>query len=250
MNRLPIILTIALLAAAGCAEDAPVDDGPVVGAPVDSNETTLPPLSLGLNQDVVVLQGTDTVTINGTVSDGAVVAISYDGDLTAEVTVDNGTWTSTFTVPFGHTQVQVFADDGVDAIQQNLTVKRNMQLTVTIDHDPAQGKEDRTDTFYWDHGGLRSLRDDASYDGCAQPHPERPNAHDALLDYSDIIGVPITYTDCGSFGVSVDDVDSVDYGPLGWCFNVNGEAAEFGISLLELDDGDVLEFVNCAGFGG
>lgn len=245
-----IILAALLLSLAGCTEPAPnAHDGDAdpTGQPA-VNETRMP-LSLSIDQAEMVLQGTDTATISGTTSDGATISYLYDRDLGGLATLDNGTWSATFTVPFGHTIVEVFADDGVETLREEVLVKRNMELTVTIDHDPAQGKADRSDTFYWDHGSLRSMND-ASYEGCEQPHPERANAHDALLDYSDIVGVPITYTDCGSFGVSVDVVDDVDYGPLGWCFNVNGEAAEFGISLLELNDGDVFAFVNCSGFGG
>lgn len=246
MNRI-IVLLLICSALAGCTEPE-IEAVPEVDTTTsEPGNVTVAPLVLSVDQTEVVLQGTGSATLSGSVTPGATVWVGYDRDLGLEAIIDNGTWFAEFQVPFGHTEAQVIADDGISSASQNITIKRNMLLTVEVDHDTAQGKADRSDAFYWDYGGLRSMHEDESYEGCEQPHPGRPNAHDALLEYSDVVGVPITYTPCGSFGVSVDDVDDVDYGPLGWCFIVNGEAAEFGISLLELDDGDVFAFQNCGG---
>ncbi len=240
--KLATPLAALLLVLAGCSEETPAsDDADVIVTTPDVN-VTADPVSFTVDQTEFILQGLGAANVTGTILGDATITVAG-----IDATVSNGTWSVQVPVPFGHTTLDVLVDDGLELQNATVLVKRHMELTVRIDHDPAQGKQDREDTIYWDYGGLRSMHEDASYEGCAQPHPERPNAHDALLDYSDITGVPITYTDCGSFGVSVDDVDSIDYGPLGWCFTVNGEAAEFGISLLELQDGDVFGFLNCAG---
>ncbi len=239
------ILAILLLALAGCTEPVNETAAPEMPEPAPATPAR-DPLELTTDVDIVVLHG-DTLTVNGTVTPGALVDVAYL-DLAPTVTVDNGTWSVTVKPDFGHTLLNITADDGVETTTQSVLIKRHMLLTVNINHDPAQGKQDRSDDIYWDHGGLRSLHEDASYQDCEQPHPGRPNAHDALLDYVDITGVNIDFSDCGSFGVSPSNIDDIDYGPLGWCFNVNGEAADFGISLLELQDGDVFEFVNCSGF--
>lgn len=241
------IAIILLLALAGCTDPDAVQDtaAPTPDIADDQNETAQPtPLVLRVDVQEIVLQGEDAVAFNYSVGGDATVTITQDGE-----TVYTGNPSTGFSGPVdvGHTTFNITADDGIATQSAEILVKRYMALTVEIDHDPAQGKQDRSDMIYWDFGGLRSLHEDESYQGCEQPHPERPNAHDALLDYVDATGVTIDFSDCGSFGVSPSNVDGIDYGPLGWCFEVNGETAEFGISLLELADGDVFRFINCAG---
>jgi hypothetical protein len=245
MKFLTPILTL-LLALAGCM-DEPAQN--VTSEP----DTESPPaievslLELVVNQTIVELRGQPLV-LSGTVSGASTITVTGGPQAVSFEQPAAGNWTvGGYMVEFGHTNVTITADDGAGVATTTLVVKRLMRLTVEVNHDPAQGA-DRSDEIFWDFGGLRSLREDASYQDCAQPHPGRPNAHDALLDYVDVSGVHIEFSECGSFGVSPSNVDNVDYGALEWCFNHNGAQAELGISLLELDDQDILEFVNCSGF--
>lgn len=244
----PALLLALLLLLSGCATDpeapaAEADPTPdaQATAPDATDETDVDAVHLTLDATVLVVQG-DNVTLTGSVDRPAVVNVAY-GDAAESFDAD-GDWSFTYTPPFGHDDVVVTADDGVATANATVQVQRNMLVTVAVDHSPASGLEDTTHTFYWDFGGLRSLHEDTSYEDCEQPHPGRPNAHDALLDFEDFSGKDIDFTPCGSFGVTLDAIDG-DESSSFWCWQVNGETAEFGISLMELEDGDVFSFVDC-----
>ncbi len=249
MKSIAAPLLVALLTVlAGCV-DTNADANTEPNAPESSADIgnqpaaeTTSALLLTTEVDTVVVQGS-RVTLAGTVNRPATVTVSY-GEGSGESFDTNGAWNYTYTPPFGHDNVTITADDGTTTATASVLVKRNMQLTVEVNYDPSAGQTDTTHTLWWDYGGMRSLHEDTTYDGCDQPHPGRPNAHDALLDYEDASGVDIGFTDCGQFGVNISTVGGHE-SPGSWCFEVNGEGAEFGVSLLELEDGDVFTFLDC-----
>ncbi len=242
------MLVVLLIALAGCAESASPNNDTANPSGVDSNTpndtatNATDVVQVIVTYDRVVVQG-PSVTLTGRVDRPATVSVLYGQDLGDSFDAD-GPWNYTYAPPYGHDTVTVTADDGKTTGSTTVLVVRNKQLTVEVDYDPASGRTDTTHTFWWDFGGLRSLYEDGSYHGCAQPHPGRPNAHDALLDFEDASGIDIGFTPCGQFGVNTETIDGYA-SPGAWCFQVNGETAEFGVSLLELEDGDVFRFVDC-----
>lgn len=245
MKTLPTLATLLILSLAGCADDtttSPLDTSDPADD-LDTNHTAAPlhPINLSLDATSWIVQG-ESATLTGTVDRLVTLTVAHaDGTDSFEA---NGTWNHTYKPSFGHDDVVITADDGTSTTNTTVQVRRNMQVTVEVDYDPASGREDTSHTLWWDFGGLRSLHDDPTYEDCDQPHPGQPNAHDALLDFEDASGTDLGFTPCGQFGVGIDSVDGYTSASY-WCWLVNGETAELGISLLELEDGDVFTFVDC-----
>ena len=76
-------------------------------------------------------------------------------------------------------------------------------------------------------------------------HPPHATVHDLMVAWSTATGKAIDYSFFDGLGFSPDKIDGVGQpltsaAPPYWCYTLNGAHAEFGISLQQLNPGDVV----------
>jgi hypothetical protein len=91
------------------------------------------------------------------------------------------------------------------------------------------------------------------YNGTSATHPPTANVHDLMVAWERQSGKAIDYSAPTSFGFGVDAIDGVGQpltssAPPYWCYTLNGQTAELGISAQELAPGDIVtwEYAGCA----
>ncbi len=225
------ILILAMLALAGCA--APVEDAP---EPMTEEmpEPTPEPSELVLTLDPIPIGTQGSVTVAGSVSAPAqltVQVVEENGRPAsgAPVAIEaSGAWNTTQEVGLGHTTFLVTATDGVQSVNQSLLAVRLYEASIAVVfRGDADLVSDRDETVLLDMGTLTSA---PLYDGCDTQHPGEFVVHDALLQWQEQSDVAIEYSACGQFGFGINAIDDHE-SPGFWCYEVDGEAAEFGISL-------------------
>ncbi len=235
-----IAIVVALLLA-GCAEPTPETPAPEPEAPAHED---MEALEMTVTGPSVVRE--PTVKVNVTVNHAAIVTLSYDHAQWPAPTPVNVSDKASFgfDVPFGHTLITVVADDGRMTVNETLLIVREASVTVKVVYRGDVGLSDHDDTFWYDMAALPSLATGA-YTGCQQGHPGTPNVHDAMVAWEAATGNDVGYGACGSFGVPVNDING-HANPGYWCFEVNGEASETGITLAEVAPGDEIVWDDCA----
>jgi len=262
---LVVPVLIALVVLAGCAgPDTGSPDGPTApAAPSDADRgptegTTgagaapkeRPPSTAQTAPRLVLEAPTATtkeasILLRGSVDRPALVSIaSQEGPDLPEPFEADGPWSVRLALPHGTTAYTVRADDGAAASEATFTAVRLAKATVQVTYRGDLGLQDRDDTFWFDVDALAS-RDSGHYDGCSQQHPGHANVHDAMMEWTAGTGREVRYGACGDFGVSVEAIEGHE-SPGFWCYAVNGEPAEFGITLQPFRPDDVVAWDDCA----
>lgn len=168
-------------------------------------------------------------------------AISY----TTQVEAD-GAWEVTVPLDIGGNAFEVFEPDGAYA---SLTIVRLASATFEAIYTASPDHEATTDTVWYNPLVLSSK---PLYAGTDADRAASYSVHDLMVDWTAQTGTPIEYGGPGAFGFSVNRIDGVGQPldsslPPYWCYVVNGEAADVGISLQTVRPGDVVtwEYSTC-----
>lgn len=238
MKRWALLIVALLLA--GCSDPAAAPE-PAAPPPDASPVAPASPLNLTLETSAGSTQ-TAAFTVSGSVEREASITLT-SGSMRRSFTA-NGSWSASLELKPGLNAITVAADAGAVHETATLDVVRVMPFSVQVTYRGDIGMEDRNDTFWFDITA-RLSRQSGAYDGCSQQHPGHANVHDALIGWTLATGHGVTYGDCGDFGVSVEAIEGHE-SPGFWCYEINGEAAEFGITLQEVSAGDVVSWDDCA----
>lgn len=249
----PQLLVLCLLAPAiaGClANDAAAPNPTMPYAAPDANQTT-PSLPI-VDHDLVG----DNITRNALTeyrvdtSGPVTVTLRTDGNVTWSGLVDGA---RAWTIPLDHgrTVLNVTIEaSGFQAYDENLLVRlASARLTVDYCHfHPSSPSERKVDEYeYW--VDLDATPASPLYDEVNATRPERFTAHDQLFLMETLDGVPVDEQYSATFsGFFVEYIDgagnpaSSDAPPY-WLFEVNGEPADLGMSLIELAPDDHVRWI-------
>jgi hypothetical protein len=188
----------------------------------------------------------DSVTLRGQVARDAAVSVRNGPSVQAK----KGAWT--LTVPlaaYGHTPVTLVADDGHATQSADLVLVRLASATFETRYTAYPAHDDGSDVVWYDPGVHASL---PLYDGKAAPRTDQFSVHDLMVDWTAQTGEPIEYGYSESFGFSVSKIDGIGQPvdaslPPYWCYKVDGQTADFGISLQPLLPGQTVtwEYAGC-----
>lgn len=239
------VLLVLLVALAGCS-DAP-DAAPE--SPADSTPVVTPagvdPLVFTVNtpEPVEGLTWTATgtvdraVTLDFAVSDGQANLFSVGpGEWTADVELDvHG---------FNTVAVTAAADDGSFA-ELTLDVNALAPARLTLDFGSASSTPPTDDSFWVD---MTTHASGPMYDDVGGRHPDMVTVHDVMVVWEAATGHSVDYSYSERYSAfNVERIDdegnALSAGePPWWCFDVNGERADFGISLQPFTPGDRIDW--------
>lgn len=254
MNRPALVPALALLllatALAGCSQaEPPASPEPAVSETVSS--TPAPPVvdpnPIGVTVDPPAPTQTETATLTGSVNQAA--RVSIDGGPSAEVQA--GRWSlATQPLAYGQTAAKVRVEDGVHSVVVNVTFVRLAAATFEAKYTAYPVHPDTTDTLWYDPSVLASL---PMYEDRTTPRAPTFSVHDFMAVWSQQTTRPIEYTYSESFGFGVSKIDGVGQpldasAPPYWCYKLDGESADLGISLQPMEPGSVVtwEYAGCA----
>jgi hypothetical protein len=199
-----------------------------------------------LRVDPVQPTQTGSATLSGTVARDATVSVRNGPSTQAS----KGAWS--LSVPlaaFGQTRVTLVADDGKATQAVDLVLVRLASATFETKYTAYPAHDDGSELVWYDPSTHASL---AMYDGKAAPRTDQFSVHDLMVDWTAQTGKAIEYGYSESFGFSVSKIDGVGQPvdaslPPYWCYKVNGQTADYGISLQPLMPGDVVtwEYAGC-----
>jgi hypothetical protein len=188
----------------------------------------------------------DAVTLTGQVARDATVSIRNGPSVQAA----KGAWT--LKVPlaaYGQTRATLVADDGKATQAVDLVLVRLASATFETKYTAYPAHDDGSDTVWFDPSVRASL---PMYDGKAAPRSDQYSVHDLMVDWTAQTGTAIEYGYSESFGFSVSKIDGVGQPvdaslPPYWCYKVDGQTADFGISLQPLLPGQTVtwEYAGC-----
>ena len=237
-----ILALAALFLLAGCTDAGDVDKATPALDKIPPTST--PPLVVTF--DPLPDPAPERLVLTGTVTSGAVVSIAVlDGDVVVaggDATIDGDAWSFEIDVPVGQSIVEATADDGVGTASANVTLRRLAKMAFEANfRGDIPARADRADAVMVDSDDFSSL---PMYEGCAVGHPGHFTVHDALVQWSAATDVTISYGACGPFGHGVDAIDGYE-NPGDWCYLIDGEAAEFGISTQAVAPGQTVTWDDC-----
>lgn len=260
MKPLFAIAPFLLVLLSGClfeespAATLPEDDG--AAAALANATTTHGPLPVLLAVDAPQPTQNETVTLTGTIDQPArlLVTSAVDGVATELARVDvaqDGAWSLAVPVAGGRTNLTVTAETGAETAQATVLAVRLLSATLEVLFTAAVPPHpDVADLVWYDPDGHASA---PAYEGTTMAHPPHANVHDLMVSWSTATGKEIVYSYFDGLGFSPDEIDGVGQpltstAPPYWCYTVNGATADFGISLQELNAGDVVtwEYGACA----
>ncbi len=188
-----------------------------------------------------------SVTVTGEVARDATVSVRNGPSVQAQ----KGAWS--LDVPlaaYGQTRVTLVADDGKATQSVEVALVRLASATFETVYTADPTHDDGSDLVWFDPSAHASL---PLYDGKAAPRTDQYSVHDLMVDWTAQAGKPVEYGYSEAFGFSVSKIDGVGQPldaslPPYWCYKVNGESADFGISLMTVQPGDVVtwEYGACA----
>lgn len=180
----------------------------------------------------------DRITLNGTLGRAATLSIGSDSRELAA-----GDWTFELPLEPGQTPVRIVADDGRATQAIDLVLVRLAPATLSAEFTSAlPPRAAIADTIWFDIDALLAA---PLHDGKGIPHPPHATVHDALVAWTQAgRAVEVSYHESFAFGV-----ESIDgHGALSdWCYTVNGENAELGITGQRFEPGDVIHWSGCLG---
>ncbi|MEK6975669.1 MAG: DUF4430 domain-containing protein [Candidatus Thermoplasmatota archaeon] len=250
MNHLsPLLALVLTLAAAlsGCVADDSPNALPEAGLGADAGNVTAAPTPVLLTVDAPAPTQGDMIMLTGTLDRAARLSVTGATSIDAAA----GPWMVHVTLEFGRTLLTVIADDGVVSSQANVTAVRLASATFEAKFTAAVPPHpDISELVWYDPDELASS---ALYNGTPATHPPAANVHDLMVTWERQSGKTIEYSAPASFGFGVNKVDGVGQpltasAPPYWCYTLNGETADLGISAQELAPGDVVtwEYAGCA----
>lgn len=260
MKPLLAIAPFLLVLLSGClSEESPPTNPPADDAAADAlanATTTRGSLPLLLTVDAPQATQNESVTLTGTVDQPARLLVTSAGDgvateLAGLDVLQAGAWTLAVPVAGGRTNLTVTAEAGVGTAQATVLAVRLLSATLEVLYTSAVPPHpDVADLVWYDPDGYASA---PSYEGTTMAHPPHANVHDLMVSWSIATGKDIVYSYFDGLGFSPDKIDGVGQpltsaAPPYWCYEVNGQTADFGISLQELNEGDVVtwEYGACA----
>jgi hypothetical protein len=247
ISMLALLLTLAT-AFAGCAtQGSPGEVGPPADPPAQSGNATVAATAPLLTVDPPAPTQADLLMLTGTIDRAARLSVTGAEPIEAVA----GPWMVHLALEPGRTPVTVTADDGSATTQVQVVAVRLASATFEAKFTMAvPPHSDISDLVWYDPDELASA---PLYNGSAATHPPTANVHDLMVTWERQTGKVIEYSAPASFGFGVDKVDGVGQplsssAPPYWCYTLNGESAELGISAQELMPGDVVtwEYGGCA----
>ncbi len=227
-------------------------------APASASVSTSGGETDGVALTVQVPQPTsgESVTLTGTVDrptslEFTVLAVAPGGrpphDPDAYVQADvEGDWN--VEVPLkriGQSQVLVSPADAAGSAQVSVTAVRLGTYTFEVLYGGYPGQADSTDAVLMDPDAFLSA---PAYAEQGAQHPGFPIIHDLMAAWETATGNTVEYAWSDSFGAySVNRINGAGNPvtaslPPWWCYKVNGERVELGISLQPIAPGDVVSW--------
>lgn len=261
MIRSPLFALLLVLAAAlsGCAAepDAPAAPASDTALPANNTTTVAPAAPVVLGIDPVAPTQGDRLALTGRVDQPARLLVTQaDGEagaatLVPAVEVAAGAWSLQVPLAPGRTNLTVTADTGRATAQATVQAVRLVAATFEArftaafpPHAPIQ------DEVWYDPDGRASAPLYADVDA---EHPPYANVHDLMVTWTQQSGKAIEYDYFDGLGFSPSRIDGVGQpltssAPPYWCYQVNGETVDFGITLQPVQEGDVVtwEYGACA----
>ena len=139
--------------------------------------------------------------------------------------------------------MEVFTSDADGGAFASVVAVRLGEYTVEVDYGGYPGYEDSQDVVLLDPDALLSA---PRYEEQGAEHPGFAIVHDLLLAWQDATGNSVEYSWSAEFGAySVNRINEAGNPvtsalPPWWCYRVNGERADLGISLQPIAPGDVV----------
>lgn len=166
------------------------------------------------------------------------------GTVFFETTVDiEGAWSLNLTgLPYGHSEVRLFADSGHGVARMNLTIVRLTSIPFEVVYASYPLHSDSRDEVAFDLDGMASA---PAYEGRDVAHPPHATVHDLMTTWSHQTGLVVDYDYGAGFGYAAIRFDGVGQpldsaAPPYWCYKVNGDYAKLGLSLQEVVPGDTV----------
>lgn len=223
-------------------------DGDVVTwtfTPLEGNASS--PSGPTLSVDPVVPTQQDMLMLTGKVDRD--VRLSVTGVPATQVKA--GPWMVHVPLGYGETPLVVTADDGLASAQAQVVAVRLASATFEAKFTMAVPPHAAiSDLVWYDPDALASA---PMYDGKDVQHPPTANVHDLMVAWSQQAGKAIDYGYFSGLGFSPDKIDGVGQpltasAPPYWCYKLNGQSSDLGISAQPLTPGDVVtwEYAGCA----
>ena len=176
--------------------------------------------------------------------------VSIDGG--PAIDVEAGRWTlESGPLDFGRTAAVVRVQDDVHDVPVDVTFVRLAPVTVEVLYTMAVPPHSASEHSIW--VDVDAFASAPQYADKPRPHPGHANVHDALVTWSTQTGIAIEYSYDPSFDFGVVRIDGVGQplsseAPPYWCYKLNGETPDLGITLQPLTPGDVVtwEYAGCA----
>ncbi|HUR25941.1 MAG TPA: DUF4430 domain-containing protein [Candidatus Thermoplasmatota archaeon] len=248
LARLPVLVLALAFALAGCS-----DGGGKVREPTSSSTSssvlplTVDPAPLGATVDPPAPTQAETATVTGSLNHDA--RVSIDGGPSIDATA--GRWTlASQPLPFGHTPAKVRIEDGTHSVVVNVTFVRLASGTFEALYTAYPMHDDISSLVWYDPGVLAAS---PLYEGKGTARAATFSVHDFMEAWSAQTTREIDYSYSESFGFGVNRIDGIGQpldssAPPYWCYKLNGESADLGISLQPMAPGDVVtwEYAGCA----
>lgn len=190
----------------------------------------------------------DMLMLTGTLDRDARVSVTGADPIDAKA----GTWMVHIPLEYGQTPLVVTADDGAGSTKAQVVAVRLASATFEAKFTMAVPPHpDISDVVWYDPDEQAST---PLYTAVGASHAEGATVHDLMVTWERQSGKAIDYTDAMSFeSFGVEGIDGVGQpltsdAPPWWCYKLNGQTSDFGISLQAIAPGDVVtwEFAGCA----
>lgn len=215
--------------------------------PIDAASSTSSSSGPALTVDAPAPTQQDMLMLTGTLDRAARLSVTGAAPLDAQA----GPWMVHVPLEYGHSNLTIIADDGEATSTQTVVAIRLASATFEAKFTMAVPPHaDLSDLVWYDPDELASA---PLYTGTSATHPPEANVHDLMVTWERQSGKAIEYSSPGAFGFGVNKIDGVGQpltasAPPYWCYTLNGETADLGISAQTLAPGDVVtwEFAGCA----
>lgn len=253
---------------AGCVDEGSPTAEPALDGP-DSGKGSVDPPVVFVNQVSVQpeLAGNGAwyhVTVEGSVDREATVFVSPDRHEAMDTESVEANETFTIKATFWSaepgllgitTNAIVFGDDdNVTSSPVPSVLNLPAPATIQIDYGSAAGAEPVNDSVWVD---IVDYAATSQYDEQGAQHPDYVNIHDVMVSWEQQHGHEVEYSyNSGFNSFSVESIDGHGNGLAGsppwWCYQVNGEYANQGISIQRFTPGDIIawDLGTCGGVMG
>lgn len=246
MNLYPLLLSLLLLMA-GCAAPGPGDaeaETTDTDGATDADGDDGPDDATGPEAPATPPTGWD---LPPQPQREAAIAVTGDADRPADLRLDlveadtvttlatasvQGPWSLEGALPYGQGTLRLRMDDGNGTWELHEDVVRLAHATLQVRYGGQPGHEDTEHEVWLDVDAHDSA---PMYAEEGDEHPGHANVHDLMVRWEQDGHGEVEYSHSGDFGFGVSRIDGAG-SPLGssappwWCFKVDGEHPETGIS--------------------